>query len=106
MLASGSVVDGRFRVLRNFASVANGGSVVEDQTSGQRGWLIQMALTCSALQLSEELERQLRFAVGVPGLARPFAAGIDAGTAYVVFAAPASGSVAEIPVEAWTLARV
>ncbi|HEY3252388.1 MAG TPA: thioredoxin domain-containing protein [Polyangiaceae bacterium] len=39
-------------------------------------------------------------------MARPLAAGIDAGSGYVAFTAPASGSVAEVPASAWTLPRV
>ena len=100
------MVGGRFRVLRNFAPAASGIAVVQDLTSGQPRWLIQIALTCSAAQLTEALERHARFGLGVPGLARPLASGIDAGSGYVVFAAPASGSVAEVPTAAWTLPRV
>src|SRR6185369_16863606 len=106
MLASGSLVGGRFRVLRNFAPVANGIALVQDLTSGQPCWLIQIALTCSAAQLTEALDRHARFGLGVSGLARPLASGIDAGSGYVVFAAPASGSVADVPSTAWTLPRV
>jgi len=39
-------------------------------------------------------------------LARLLASGIDADGGYVVFAAPSSGSVAEVPSGAWTLPRV
>jgi protein-disulfide isomerase len=106
MLASGSVVDGRFRVLRNFAPVASGIAVVQELASGQPCWLIQIALTGSAQQLSDVLGRHARFGLGVSGLARPLASGIDADSGYVVFAAPASGSVADHPPGAWTLARV
>src|SRR3954471_10496608 len=106
MLASGSMVDGRFRVLRNFAPAANGIAVAQDLTSGQPCWLIQIALTGSARELSEALERQGRFGLGVSGLARPLSSGIDAGSGYVAFAAPASGSIAEVPASAWTVARV
>ena len=106
MLASGSLVDSRFRVLRNFAPVANAIAVAQDQTTGQTCWLIQIALSGSALQLSEALASQGRFGLGVPGLARPLSSGIDAGSGYVAFAAPTSGSVAELPADAWTLPRV
>src|SRR6187431_2958648 len=105
MLASGSLVGGRFRVLGNFAPVAGGIAVVQDQTSGQPCWLIQIALSASAPQLSQTLERHGRFGLGVPGLARPVASGVDADSGYVVFAAPPAGSVADIPPSAWTLAR-
>ena len=106
MLASGSLVDGRFRVLRNFAPAAHGVAVVQDLTNGQSCWLIQVALTCSAPALTEALARHGRFALGVSGLARPLSSGIDAGSGYVVFAAPASGSVTDVLSDAWTLARV
>jgi len=106
MLASGSVVDGRFRVLRNFAPVSDGIAVAQDLNSGQPCWLIQIALTCSAVQLSDALERHRRFGIGLPGLARPLASGSDAGHGYVVFAAPVSGSIAEVAMDAWTLPRV
>jgi len=106
MLASDSLVDGRFRVLRSFAPAANGIAVVRDVTSGQSCWLIQLPLTCSAAQLHEALERQGRFGLGVPGLSRPLASGIEGELGYVAFAAPTSGSIAEIPVDSWTLPRV
>ncbi|MEI9950081.1 MAG: thioredoxin domain-containing protein [Pseudomonadota bacterium] len=95
-------------MLRNFAPVANGIAIAEDltRTSGQACWLIQIALTCSAAQLLEALERHGRFGLGVSGLARPLATGIDASHGYVVFAAPTSGSVADVPVVAWTVPRV
>src|SRR6478735_1337839 len=105
MLASGSLVDGRFRVLRDCAPAANGVAVVQDLSSGQLCWLIQIALSCTELQLSEALERHARFGLGVAGLARPLCAGLDAGGAYVVFRAPASGSIAQVPRGDWTLAR-
>lgn len=106
MLASGSLVDSRFRVLRDFAPAANGIAVVQELTSGQACWLIRIALSASAPQLAEALERHRRFGLGVSGLARPLASGIDAGFGYVAFAAPVSGSVAELPSESWTLPRV
>jgi protein-disulfide isomerase len=106
MLASGLLVDGRFRVLRNFAPVANWLALVQDLSNGQSCWLIRVAVTGSASQLADALARQGRFALGVPGLARPLSWGIDAGSGYVAFAAPASGSIADVPPAAWTLARV
>jgi protein-disulfide isomerase len=105
-MASDALVDGRFRVLRNFAPVASGIAVARDLTDGHSCWLIQLPLTCSAAQLREALERQARFGLGVPGLARPLASGIDAGLGYVAFSAPASGSIAELPVTSWTPTRV
>src|SRR6187402_3053084 len=106
MLVSGSLVDSRFRVLRNFAPAANAFAVAQDLANGQPCWLIQFALTCSAQQVREALERHGRFGLGVPGLARPLASGMDAGSGYVVFTAPASGSVADVARDAWTLPRV
>ncbi|MEI9937729.1 MAG: thioredoxin domain-containing protein [Pseudomonadota bacterium] len=93
-------------MLRDFAPVANGFAVAQDLTSGQLCWLIQIALSCSAAQLTEALERHGRFGLGVSGLARPLASGLDAGSGFVAFAAPASGSVAEVPSSAWTVPRV
>ncbi|HEY0463050.1 MAG TPA: thioredoxin domain-containing protein [Polyangiaceae bacterium] len=95
-------------MLRNFAPDASEIAVAEDETktSGRACWLIQIATSCDAQQLSEALERQGRFALGVAGLARPLASGIDAGAGYVVFAAPASGSIAEQSAPSWSLPRV
>jgi len=106
MLASGSLVDGRFRVLPIGASVSSEVAVVEDSTTGQWCWLIRVALSASAPQIAEALEGHGRFGLGVPGLARPIASGFDGGSGYVVFAAPTSGSVADVPSAAWTLPRV
>ena len=106
MLTSGSLVDGRFRVLRNCAPNASEIAVVEDLTSGRTCWLIQVALTSSPVQLTEALERHARFGIGIPGLARALSSGIDAGGGYVVFAAPASGSLAAVSIADWTLPRV
>jgi len=106
MLASGSLVDSRFRVLRDLAPAANGIAVAQELTSGQACWLIRIALSASALSLTEALERHRRFGLGVSGLARPLASGIDSGFGYVAFAAPASGSVAEVSSASWTLPRV
>jgi len=106
MLTSGSLVDGRFRVLRNCAPDASEIAVVEDLTSGRTCWLVQVALTSGPAQLTEALERHGRFGIGIPGLARALSSGIDAGGGYVVFTAPASGSLAAVPIAAWTLPRV
>jgi protein-disulfide isomerase len=106
MLASGALVDNRFRILRDFAPVANAVAVARDVTTGQSCWLIRIAVFASAPQLAETLERHRRFGLGVSGLARPLASGFDAGFGYVAFAAPASGSVAEVPSASWTVPRV
>src|SRR6186713_2816646 len=106
MLASGSLVDGRFRVLRNFGPSASGIAVAEDLTNRQPCWIVALGSSGSAPQLVEALERHARFGLGVPGLARPLASGLDAGHGYVAFAAPASGSVADVPAAAWSLPRV
>src|SRR5437868_9214815 len=106
MLASGSLVDSRFRVLRDFAPAANGIAVAQELTSGQTCWLIRIALSANTVQVADALERHRRFGLGVSGLARPLASGIDAGFGYVAFAAPASGSVADVPSANWTLPRV
>jgi len=104
MLASGALVDNRFRVLRHFAPAANGIALAQDG-SGQSCWLIQLPVNCDALQLRDALERHRRFGLGVPGLARPLAAGVDMGCGYVAFAVPASGNVADLASASWTLAR-
>jgi len=106
MLASGALVDKRFRVLRDFAPAVHGIALAQDVTSGQSCWLIQLPVSCDAPQLREALERHQRFGLGVPGLARALAAGIDMGTGYVAFATPASGSIADIARTSFTLARV
>ncbi|HYP97994.1 MAG TPA: thioredoxin domain-containing protein [Polyangiaceae bacterium] len=103
---SGALVDSRFRVLRDFAPAAEGIAVAQDLTSGRTCWVIRIALTASAPQLVEALERHRRFGLSVPGLARPLAAGFDRGQGYVAFTAPASGSVADVGVADWTLQRV
>lgn len=106
MLASGALVDSRFRILRDFAPVANGIAVAEDVTTGQSCWLIRIVVSASARELTDALERHRRFGLGVSGLARPLAAGIDAGAGYVAFVAPVSGSIADVASESWTLPRV
>ncbi|HET7540720.1 MAG TPA: thioredoxin domain-containing protein [Polyangiaceae bacterium] len=93
-------------MLRNFAPAASGVAVAQDLTTGQSCWLIQLPLTCSAVQLHEALERQGRFGLGVPGLARPLSAGIVAGLAHIAFVAPTTGSIAEVAVTSWTVPRV
>src|SRR4051794_14458088 len=105
MLASGSVVDGRFRVVRDLTPAAHGIAVALDLTTGQSCWLIQISLTCSASQLTAALEQHGRFGLGVPGLARPLTFGLQGDRGYVAFAAPASGSVADVPLASWSLPR-
>src|SRR5260221_8072550 len=106
MLRPGSVFDGRFRVLENFAVAANSIALAEELNGGRRVWLVLLSVTASAAELSGALERQSRFALGVPGLARPIASGVDGGLAFVAFAAPESGSVLERHAAAWEPTRV
>src|SRR5947209_8654867 len=106
MLRPGLVFDGRFRVLGNFAAAANPIALAEELNTGRRIWLVLLSLTASAAQVSLRLEQEARFAFGVPGLARPLASGVDAGLAFVAFAAPESGSVAETHGRAWLPARL
>ena len=106
MLRPGSVFDGRFRVLEHFATAASSIALAEELRGGRRVWLVLLSVTASALQISGALEQQSRFAVGVPGLARPIASGVDGGLAFVAFAAPDSGSVVDGRVAAWDATRV
>ncbi len=108
MFANGSLVGARFRVLQNVGADLGAAAVARalELQSGQERWLVQVDVTASESQVSLALEQQARFAVGVPGLARPLASGVDAGTAFVVFAAPPGGSVAEARAEPWPAARV
>ena len=69
-------------------------------------WLIEVPISVSEARLSEALERQGRFALGVSGLARAVASGAVAGGAFLAFLAPASGSVAEAHTAAWPVERV
>jgi len=106
MLRPASVFDGRFRVLGNFAAAANSIAPAEELSTGRRVWLVLLSVTANAEQVADALERQLRFALGVPGVARPIASGVDGGLAFVAFAAPATGSVAEARGELWAPRRV
>ncbi len=106
MFANGSTVGGRFRVLRNFGPAATSLALAEDLRGAQRVWLVQIDVTASEAQIGLTLEQQGRFALGVPGLARPVASGVDAGAAFLAFAAPLSGSVADAHVGPWSGARV
>jgi len=100
------MVGGRFRVLRNFGPAATSIALAEDLRGAQRVWLVQIDVSASEAQLGLTLELQGRFALGVPGLARPVASGVDAGAAFLAFAAPLSGSVADAHVGPWSGARV
>jgi protein-disulfide isomerase len=106
MLARGLVLDGRFRVLQNFAAAANSIVVAEELNGGRRVWLVLLSVSASAAEIQVALDKQVRFALGVPGLARPIASGVDAGFAFVAFAAPESGSVAEARAVPWAVPRV
>jgi len=105
MLVSGSVVGGRFQVIRNFAPAASSIAVARD-AAGARYWLVQFAATRGEAELGLALERQQRFAVGIPALARPTALGVEAGEAFLAFAAPRGGSLAEAHTAPWPAARV
>jgi protein-disulfide isomerase len=108
MLANGSVIGGRFRVARMSGpptgSIAV--AVAEDVLNLEPHWLIQFAVTASEGQLQQALDRHARFALGVPGLARPVASGVEAGSAFLAFRAAASGSVADAHSAAWPVLRV
>ena len=106
MFASGSVVGGRFRVLRNFGPAASWIALAEDLRGAPRVWLVQVAVTANDAQIALTLEQQGRFALGVPGLARPVASGVDADAAYLAFAAPLTGSVADAHAGPWSGTRV
>jgi protein-disulfide isomerase len=106
MLRPGSELDGRFRVIQNFAAAANSIALAEELTGGQKVWLVLLSLSASAAELAAGLEQQARFGLGVPGLARAVASGVDGGLAFAAFAAPASGSVAGALGSAWSLLRV
>lgn len=106
MLASGSVIGGRFRVLRLLAPAPCSVALAEALNGPGHYWLVEIALSVGEAALSDALERQGRFALGIPGLARPVASGVAAGTAFLAFAAPSVGSVAEARGEAWSVERV
>jgi protein-disulfide isomerase len=106
MLASGSVIGGRFRVLRMLAPAPCSVALAEALDVTAQYWLVEIALSVGEAALSEALERHGRFALGVPGLARPVASGAAPGTAFLAFSAPAQGSVAEAPRAAWSAERV
>jgi protein-disulfide isomerase len=106
MFVSGSVVGARFRVLRNFGPAASSIALADDLRGPLRVWLVQVAVTANDAQIALALEQQGRFALGVSGLARPVASGVDADAAYLAFAAPLSGSVADAHAGPWSGARV
>jgi protein-disulfide isomerase len=106
MFASGSLVGGRFRVLRNFGPAASAIALADDVRDARRVWLVPVAVGASEAQIGLTLEQQGRFALGVPGLARAVASGVDAGAAFLAFVAPASGNVADARAEPWSRTRV
>ncbi len=106
MLVNGAIVGGRFRVLRNFGPAADSIALAEEPGRADRVWLVRIEATATAQQVSLTLEQQGRFALGVPGLARPLASGVEAGAAFLAFVAPSGGSVAEARREAWPCLRV
>ncbi len=106
MLVNGAIVGGRFRVVRNFGPAADSIALADDLSRAERVWLVRIEATASAEQVSLTLEQQGRFALGVPGLARPLASGFEAGAAFLAFVAPSGGSVAEFRREAWPRSRV
>ncbi|MEO8901485.1 MAG: thioredoxin domain-containing protein [Polyangiaceae bacterium] len=103
---NGAIVGGRFRVLRNFGPAADSIALAEEAGRADRVWLVRIAVTATAQQVSLTLEQQGRFALGVSGLSRPLASGVEAGVAFLAFVAPSGGSVAEFRREAWARARV
>ncbi|MEO7033761.1 MAG: thioredoxin domain-containing protein [Polyangiaceae bacterium] len=103
---NGAIVGGRFRVLRNFGPAADSIALAEEAGRADRVWLVGIAVTANAQQVSLMLEQQGRFALGVTGLARALASGVEAGAAFLAFVAPSGGSVAEFRREAWPRARV
>lgn len=105
MLASGTVVGNRFRVLRTFAPEASAIAVAEEP-SGQEYWLVMLSLARSEAEWADALSRHFRFAVGISGLARPLASGSDGTHAFVAFQAAALGSVRELHDAAWPVDRV
>lgn len=106
MFAVGALVGGRFRVLRNFAPNANSIAVVEDAQDGQRRWLVAIEASTTEARVRDVLAAEERFALGVPGLARALAAGVDGGFAYLVYAGSRVGSVADARDEAWSVRHV
>ncbi len=106
MLRSGTTLGGRFRIVREYVTDTCSIAAAEDAQSGARAWLVSLTLDVDAAVLASTLERELRFTVGVPALARPLTSGVDRGTAFVVYVAPSSESVAEVGAHAWAVARV
>jgi protein-disulfide isomerase len=106
MLASGSVIGGRFRVLRVLAPAPCSVALAETPDAAGQYWLVEVVLSVGEVALREALDRHGRFALGIPGLARPVASGVAPGTAFLAFSAPASGSVAEAHTAAWPAERV
>ncbi|MEO6600683.1 MAG: hypothetical protein ABIQ16_12470, partial [Polyangiaceae bacterium] len=106
MLTSGLVIDGRFRVLRLLVPAPCSVALAEALNGIGQYWLIEIAINVGEARLSEALERHGRFALGIPGLARPVASGVAQGSAFLAFSAPVSASVAEAHSAAWPGERV
>jgi protein-disulfide isomerase len=106
MLLNGAIVGGRFRVLRNFGPAADSIALADEPGRAEPVWLIRVEASATGQQLSRMLEQHARFALGVPGLARPLGFGVDAGAAFLAFVAPPGGSVAEAHREEWAPPRV
>ena len=106
MLANGLVLGGRFRVIRNFAPAASSIAVAEDLHSAELHWLVQFAASASEAQLTEAIERHGRFALGVPGLARPVAWGVEGEVVFLAFKAAGSGNLVDGLPAPWPVARV
>ncbi|HEX3774715.1 MAG TPA: thioredoxin domain-containing protein [Polyangiaceae bacterium] len=106
MLRPGSQFGARFRVVQNFADAASTIALAEELNGARRVWLALLPLSASAVEVAVTLEQQSRFALGVPGLARPIASGIDGGIIYVAFVAPAAGSIAQASDTPWSPPRV
>jgi protein-disulfide isomerase len=106
MLRRGSEIGGRFRVLENLATATDTIALAEGFRGEGPVWLVLLSLTAAPAALAAELDREARFALGIPGLARPLASGSDGGFTYLAFAAPASGSVAQQRATPWEPVRV
>ncbi len=86
---------------------ASSSAAVADALNGTgQHWLVQVPVTVSQAQLSDALDRHVRFALGVPGLARPVAFGVDAGAAFLAYRAPTSGNALEGRSAPWAAERV
>ena len=106
MLASGVLVGGRFRVLRTFAPTSSSAALADALNGTGQYWLVQVPVAVTEAQLGAALERHVRFALGVPGLARPVAFGVDAGGAFLAYRAPSAGSALDAHLAPWAPERV